>query len=389
MTHAETRTVGYALAGSLAVHVLLGVAFALWIGLASFHRLQLPPPMEEVEPDVTLVFPEAPPAEPVPVVPQKGERYIRTTQNTEAPQAPGKADFVSDKDTVAMAKAAPSPDGDKPLPTMQGVDFPTNELANRTFRDGDTKNDSAPAPPKSAAATMAAAPSAPPPSPPSPPPSPPQMKVPEPQPQPQVAKKEDARVETMMKELDAAMAKQEKPIEPKPKDQPPEMQKPEETRNALPLMRNPEEKSVPRAIPTASMANTPRPEKNAFQPETHRGAVKGTISNLGGEDAVNAAATPVGRYMRQVTGAVEKKWHQFRLARADAVEPGKMGLRFYVNKNGKVEDLEFLFKEANALMEDFTIEAILKADIPPIPKDLLPILEKERVEITYDIVIHP
>jgi outer membrane biosynthesis protein TonB len=203
------------------------------------------------------------------------------------------------------------------------------------------------------------------------------MKSPE---QPQLAKKEDARAETMMKDLDAALAKKEA----KTQDQPPT------SAAVLPLMRSPEEKASPSAIPTASpVKNTVRPEKNAFQPETHRGAVKGTISNVGGEDAVNAAVTPVGRYMRQVTGAIEKKWHQYRLARADAVEPGKMGLRFFVNKNGKVEDLEFTFKESNALMEDFTIEAILKADIPPIPKDLLPILEKERVEINYDIVIHP
>lgn len=395
MTHAETRTVGYALAGSLAVHVLLAVGFALWIGLASFHRMQMPEPVPaEQEPEVTLVFPDLPPVEPVPVTPQKEERYIRTTQNTEAPQAPAKTDFISDKDTVAMARAAPSPDGTKPMPTMQGVDFPTMELANRTYRDGETKNDSAPAPPQATAtmatATPAPAPAPPPSPPPTPPPVTPQMKLPEPAPpQPQMAKKEDAPAETMMKELDAAMAKQEKAPEPKPQDQPPDMQKPEETRNALPTMRTPEEKSVPRAIPMAKTANTPRPEKDAFQPETHRSSVKGTISNIGNEDAVAAAATPVGRYMRQVTGAVEKKWHQFRLARADAVEPGKMGLRFYVNKNGKVEDLEFLFKESNALMEDFTIEAILKADIPPIPKDLLPILEKERVEITYDIVIHP
>lgn len=387
MTHAETRTVGYAIAGSLAVHVLLAAAFALWIGLASFHRLPLPRLQPDEEPEVTLVFPEPVPAPPV--APKKEERYIRTTQNADNTQTPADADFVSDKNTVAMAKAAPSPGGDKPLPTMQGVDFPTNELADRTFKDGETKNDSAPAPPKPSAAAAVVTPA--------PPPSAPQMKVPEPQPktepappQPLIAKKDDAPAEQMMKELDAALAKQDKPAEPKPQDQPPEMRRPEETRDALPLMRTPEEQSVPRAIPVATpVVNTPRPEKNGFQPETHRGSVKGTISNVGTEDAVNAAATPVGRYMRQVTGAIEKKWHQYRLARAGDVEPGKMGLRFYVNKNGKVEDIEFLFKEANALMEDFTIEAILKADIPPIPKDLLPILEKQRVEITYDIVIHP
>jgi outer membrane biosynthesis protein TonB len=251
---------------------------------------------------------------------------------------------------------------------MQGVDYATNELANRSFRDGETKNDSAPAPPMPSAAAAVVAPS--PPSPATPPPSP-QMKVPD---QPQIAKKEESPAETMMRELDAALAQKDKPT-----DAP----------ETSPLMRSPEERSSPRAIPVAApVVTTPRTEKDAFQPETHRAATKGTISNASNEDSVNAAGTPTGRYVRQVTSAIEKKWHQYRIARLDAVEPGKMGLRFYVNKNGKIEDLQFTFKESNPLMEDFTIEAILKAEIPPIPKDLLPILEKERIPIEYDIVIH-
>ncbi len=390
MTYSETRKVGYAFAGSLAVHLALAVIFALWIGLVTFPRIHLPEPAPAPEPEVTLVFPDLPP--PPPTTPQKkDESYIRTTQNTEAEKAPENPAFVSDKNTVAGAKSAPDPDGDKPLPNMKGVDYPTNELANRTYRDGQTKNDSAPAPPKASAATavVASAPPPPPPPPPSPPPATPQMKQPEP---PQMAKKEDAPAEKMMKELDTALAQEKQsPVEPKMQDKLQEPSTPDPSlKQALPLMRTPDENSAPRAMPVASpVMNTSRAEKDAFQPETHVGAVKGTISNVGAEDAVSAVATPVGRYMRQVTGAIEKKWHQYRLERADAVEPGKMGLRFFVNKNGKVEDLEFLFKESNPLMEDFTIEAILKADIPPIPKDLLPILDKERVEITYDIVIHP
>lgn len=390
MIQAETRTLGYAFAGSLAVHFLLAVACAIWIGLGAFHRFHLPTPEpEDAQPEVTLVFPEP---LPVPPPPQKqDENYIRTTQNTEAPKPPDKADFISDKDTAAMAKAPASPDGDAPLPTMQGVDRPTKELADRTFRDGETRSDSAPSAPQASATTAMVAP-APRPKPAATPAPPPPQKAPEP---PVIAKKDDARAETMMKEFDAALAETQRTPESKPKEMPPEDKKPEEKkpdapRETLPAMRTPDENVAPRAIPVATpVVNTPRPEKEAFQPETHRSAVRGKISNIGNEDAAAAAATPVGRYMRQVTSAIEKKWHQYRLARADAIEPGKMGLRFFVNKNGKIEDLEFLFKESNPMMEDFTIEAILKADIPPIPRDLLPILEKERVEITYDIVIHP
>ncbi|MFZ4763617.1 MAG: hypothetical protein ACOYMN_01585 [Roseimicrobium sp.] len=373
MTHAETRTVTFAIAGSLAVHTFLALVFALFMGATSWERAAKPKPKIEPKPQVTLVFPATPPPKPTPPPQKEPDKYIRTTQNTAAPTAPAKTDFISDKNTVASTTVAPSPEGNKPMPTMTGVDFPTNELMDRKHRDGETKNDSAPA----------SAPAPPTPAPPAPP-------KPQPKLEPMVAKKEDSPAERMMKEFDEAQPKPKAPTEA-----PAEIRKAQPAPDVPPTMRAPEDSAVPSAIPEAlppkatPVETLPRPEKDAFQPETHRGAVKGTLSNRGKENSVAAAATPVGRYIRQVTGAVEKKWHQYRVARADAVEPGKMGLRFFVNKFGKVEDIEFLFKEANALMEDFTIEAILKADIPPIPSDLLLILEKERVEITYDIVIHP
>lgn len=132
----------------------------------------------------------------------------------------------------------------------------------------------------------------------------------------------------------------------------------------------------------------PKPRENAFQPQTRTSSVKGTISNRGTTDSVNAAATPTGRYMRQVTSSIERKWHSLRKVHQDFVEPGKLRIRFYVNKDGKTEDITILDNKANAVLTDFSLTAILKAEIPPIPKDLLPILEKERVEIEYDIVIY-
>jgi hypothetical protein len=255
---------------------------------------------------------------------------------------------------------------------MQGLDFATNELANRTFREGETKNDSAPTPPAAKAVA---------------PPAPPQMKTPD---QPQVAKKDDARAETMMQELDAALAKQEA----KPQDETPDALKTSETREALPHMRSPEEKASPRAIPVASAAtNTPRPEKDAFQPETHRGTVKGMISNVGSEDAVNAASTAEGRYRAQVWSIIEKKWHELARARPDVVEPGKLGLHFYVNKDGKVEDFKWDFTEASPLVQEFTLRAVQEAKLPPFPKDLFPkdlapIFEKQRILMEPDVVIY-
>src|SRR6185295_4591831 len=75
------------------------------------------------------------------------QRYIRTTQNEANGTAPAKADFVSDRNTVAASKLEPGGKGSEPLPTMKGSNLPTLELANRDYQDGQIKNDSAPAPP--------------------------------------------------------------------------------------------------------------------------------------------------------------------------------------------------------------------------------------------------
>jgi outer membrane biosynthesis protein TonB len=448
MTHAESRTITYAIVGSLAVHVVLALAFAVWIGVSSFHRMMTMPKKDEAElPDVVVLFPDPPnldvtkPAPP-PLQPEpekKGDAYIRTTQNTAVAEAPKNADFESDRNTVAMTRgtAASSPDG-PPMPSMDGkMDHVTKELADRTFKDGETKDDSAPAappvkptppptPPK-----VAATPPAPKPEPkpevkpepkPEPPPAPAPLPVPPtpvppvakatppppsppvteekpkeakkedaPAPPPKMAKKEDSPAEAMMKELDQKLAQEpSKPEPPKPEPEPPKTLPPPDPVKP-PLMREAvEDVPIPKAVAVAEpVKNTPKPQENSFQPETHRGKVKGSISNVGEEDAVSAAATPAGRYKRIVTSAIEKKWHQYRIKHMDAVEPGHLSLRFYVNKKGKIEDLTILEDKASPLFSDFTLEAILTAEIPPLPADLVPMLDKERLEMTYNIVIHP
>lgn len=426
MTHAESRTITYAIVGSLAVHVVLALAFAMWIGVSSFHRMLTAPPREtEEESEVTLVFPEPPnldvedlpPPQPQPPPPPaKTVPYIRTTQNTGVAEAPKDAVFESDRNTVATTTASTStPDGPA-LPSMQGRDEKTNELANRSFKDGELKEDSAPetppakplpppAPPKVAKTPPAPKPEPlpvppPPPAAPTPAPTPPPVAEQKPKeeekkeaptpppPAPQVAKKEDSPAEHMMKELDKKLAEAPPAPKPEPKPEPPKTLPPPDVKP--PIMREAaDEVPIPKAIPVAGLVKnkTPKPQEDAFQPETHRSKIAGSISNVGDEDAVAAAATPIGRYQRLVNSIIEKKWHQLRVQRMDAVEPGRMRLRFYVNKSGKIEGLTILEDKASPLFADFTIEAILKAEIPPLPADFVPI--SERLEMTYDVVIHP
>lgn len=365
MNQLETRSLRFGILGSLAVHALLFCFAAYWIGYPTLKRIV--DTAVATENEVTLVFPtdiETPPPAPVepppapPVPKSKEEPYIRTTQNTEAAAPPAKADFISDKNTVASSKLAGTPGGDPTMPTMKGIDFQTKELANRTYKDGEIKNDSAP--------TMN---------------QPPVPAAPEPKqtPDPVVAKKEASPTEVRMKELDELMPKENPKVLPEEK---PPVADPAE---ANPPVKKPEPPK-PAALP---LINTPKTEADAFQPETHTSNKKGGINAIGSEDAVNAKATTMGSYRRQATGAVEKKWHALIRQKLDVVEPGNLTVRFYVNKNGKVEDARITYNRASPLLADVTLEAILMAEIPPIPKELLPVLDRERMEINYDVVIHP
>ena len=102
--------------------------------------------------------------------------------------------------------------------------------------------------------------------------------------------------------------------------------------------------------------------------------------------------TPKGRYIRQVVGLVEKKWHAYRLKRRDSVTYGSLKLAFYVNKMGKVEKLHVIDdKKSNEVLTEFTLQAIRDAEIPPMPADVIPLLpmnDRERLKVEYNVLIY-
>lgn len=361
MNHLETRTVRYGIIGSLAVHFLLLCLAAFWIGYPTIKHMV--DTTMNTEKEVSLVFlenvePKAPVSLPATPPTAKEQPYIRTTQNTEASAAPVKTDFISDKNTAAMAKLPTAAGGDPLMPTTKGVDFQTREMANRTYKDGAIKNDSAPV------MTQPVVPAI------------PELKQ---TPDTIVAKKENSPAEVKLKELDEQMKKDS------PKAPPPEKPHANEVATLTSISKK-QETSKASVMP---LTNAAKPEANAFQPETHTSNKKGGINAIGSEDAVNAKSTTMGAYRRQATGAVEKKWHDLIRQKLDVVEPGNLSVRFFVNKNGKVEDARITYNRASPLLADVTLEAILMAEIPPIPKELLPVLDRERMEINYDVVIHP
>jgi hypothetical protein len=154
-----------------------------------------------------------------------------------------------------------------------------------------------------------------------------------------------------------------------------------------PEKKKPLQPEPPNPYPVPALGVEEAEEKDVFQPQTRRNKVAGTISNRG-RAAVDAAETPLGRYTRQVTGAVEKSWHIERRRKSDFVSYGSLKVSFVVASSGKAGRLSIIEDDANPIMIDFTLGAILSADIPPMPKEVRELLGAEPLEITYDVIIY-
>lgn len=389
MTFTQDRNLQTGIVVSVAIHAVLLFLLALSLSIpptADFSRKA-----EEIkkEPEVTLIFPDQvilqPPPPPV-VLEKKPQVFIRTTQNEASPVKPKNAPFQSDRDTIAASERPPVPGALAPMPTLTGTAPDISELANRDYKDGQIKNDSAP----KAAPTQI-----------SPPPIVKPQQAPRPVPPPQVAKSQPAPtpLNKMMEEMDQKTQpnKDHLPLEvrkatPDVPDMPlPTPTPPVET--PMPQVRVPEdtppEMMKPALSQDAVAHNTPKPETDAFSPFTRTSKTDGSISREG-QDAVDAEGTPLGKYTRQVTGAVEKKWHLYVRLGKDSVTFGRVRFRFYVDKKGIPQDLKILSdaKDADPRMRELTLRAILDAQIPPIPPDLLPSLDDGRVKIEYEAIIY-
>ena len=320
-----------AMAGSVIFHAALLFILAWLMGLdqtarALWAAVQSQPEPVREEPVVTMVFPDQ-------IVPTDNlrprlsslQKFVRTSDDQESTDRPENAQFTSDRNTRAAARNAPAPGAVDPLPTMlAGQERPSLDL--RTS------------------------------------PSTPDLALAEPQ-------------------------TESSPIRPLPAKQ--VSQVIESLDREGPMVDTTLDLELKPALPISDPSPSPQPTapQEGFTPPAQATQSRGSISTKG-ENSVDAEATPAGRFMRQVTSAVEKRWHElFSRQKPDAGNAGYLKVRFYVSKDGKPQDLMFVEKTGNALIEDLTLDAILKAEIPVMPKELVPLLEGGRLLVEYDIVI--
>lgn len=109
------------------------------------------------------------------------------------------------------------------------------------------------------------------------------------------------------------------------------------------------------------------------------------------KEAVDTLMTPKSRYVNEVSEQVDQKWNRYRTRKENEAAFGSLEVAFYVNKKGKVEDPHFVEgSRGSPALARFTLEAIRDAKIPPIPANVIPLLQAKdegRLRIYYKAAI--
>ena len=98
-------------------------------------------------------------------------------------------------------------------------------------------------------------------------------------------------------------------------------------------------------------------------------------------------ATPLGRYKKQVSDAIGSRWYYHVNSQMGLLNIGTVDIRFQVLPNGKVKAPRVLSNSSNESFASVSLAAVIQAEIPPIPPELVGLLENGRLEIDYSFTI--
>ena len=335
---------GLAVAGNLLLFLLIAWSMAVTRGLTRHSpgkpsvAALAPSPLPDV---ISLVLsPEPSPA------PDTVDRQMVNSPDdqTETTPSDDATRFISSRNMRAASEEAASPDGLAGRATQQGIDKPFLDLRDSDFRDGAAPADrppETPAPP---------APEAPPPPPETALKSPSQEKIldtpPETTPEPATA-----APPAPVPPVEAPPAFRDNAAEtllPLPAPVPP-----------LPASRLPPLTRIPDRVPEAS-----------YRPGLRKSKSLGTISKKGAS-SLDAKATAEGRFGKTIRSAIEKTWRRRMLTLSGLANPGLVEVDFEVDAKGRISNVKLANPgEANPVMQDCALSAIIDAKLPPPPPEL-------------------
>ncbi len=342
----ERKRTLVALLVSLLIHLLILLAAVLVLSLHPEWMPRSEPvvPAPELT-ELTLMDPEPSPTPPPEAAPTpKLERaFFDSAQGVVSETAPENAAFESDRNTVAASEQPPT--GAEPLPSQQGEDSAQVSLRDQQFTLGPIRE---PAPSAPAAPAQAAVPEKPQPTA-TPAPTVEPTATPKPKPRP-----EDAELGLLEP--------------PKPTPTPVATPRPEPSARPQPPVR-----------PSA-------PQPPGYQPQTRVTRLTGGISNRG-RSSLDSVATPLGRYKKMLSDAIGSRWYYYVNDMLDLVGVGTVEMRFVVRADGNVERVQVLRNTSNESLASCSVRAIVEAEIPPIPPDVVAIIEGGKLEVDYSFTI--
>lgn len=125
-----------------------------------------------------------------------------------------------------------------------------------------------------------------------------------------------------------------------------------------------------------------RGRENGFAREASRTRIQGTIGRVGAS-SVDVEDTAKGRFMAKVNKQIEREWQRQCILRREHILPGVISISFVMDPSGDVSSFRFDSRLAGgAIQEGFTMIAIQKADLPPMPEEMKTELNGSSLEMS-------
>ena len=361
---------------SLGLHALLIPPAAQWLQAERAPSGDdTPLPTEVILPLADLIISEAVPLErptaeeeaaPEDDVDERDLGYIRTTVPQESLTSPDKPNFVSDHNTVAHSDQPG--DGSDSIPTIAGEREASIEVEDQRFRDGLTVDESPtnvevePTTPGSLASSEQ-----------------------QPTTEPQEPAKTQAQTVTKISEPLPEIADAIPLTSPDGQLHPERFQGEDDSQPTEDIAEDPVEieevaeqsklaaEAAPPGAPTLPVTPAPStlpvPDRDveAFQSETRKANLDGGAKKKG-YAAFDAQDSPIGRYRKEISTAIERSWQAKMLASQDFFSFNvKIKVEFNLNRWGKVSNLRVPKRAKNAVLTNQTLAAIIEAKLPAMP----------------------
>lgn len=362
--------------GVIASVVLHLAGFVLMALLAGVLPRPVPPAAARPQPEeleLQIMLPEEPKIVAAPVAEEKPFIDARGLAVSKPAADPV---FESDKDMTAASEKAAT--GELPLPSQEGRGKIDNVFATQKALVGSVKE-----PPAPVLEIVSAPAPIPPPARETPRQEKPAPAPPAATPPPKTADKPDAAAiaKATLEKLREVETKSDREIALAAKQLPP-----------LPAPVTKLDPPVRPALPAPQVAKLTTPAPRApgqpgYQPEQERSKVEGRISNRG-KNAVNANATPLGKYKKRVFDAIGSRWLHYVDSHLDVLSIGTAKLSFFVTRDGRVEDIKLVSNTSNATFAMICERAIREAEITKPPPGSLDQMRDGRLEYFVPFILY-